>query len=156
LSYTLRPGDLLFIRGDSLPDRVIESVTHSPYSHVAGFVKENELIEAQGLRRTGYQALDFYTAPDIYTCDVLTDDQRRRIVQYVTEQVGTRYDWLLILWEGLHYLLHLTLPYHEHKRFICSTLWADAYRTVGIDLCPWTRYPTPGDLARSFFLRKVN
>lgn len=41
-----RIADLIFVRGTGPISRAIEEIEHSPYSHVAGVVKENELIEA--------------------------------------------------------------------------------------------------------------
>jgi hypothetical protein len=154
---SIQPGDLILVRGIGWTDRVIESVTHSPYSHVAGLVKTNELIEAQAFRRVGYQALDYYAGgADVYTCDALTDAQRAQIVEYVKRAVGYRYDYLLLAVEAARYLLHVCLPYREPFRSrICSTLWSDAYRAAGVDLCPGIRYPSPGDIAQSKLLRKV-
>ncbi|GIM47050.1 hypothetical protein DNHGIG_25990 [Collibacillus ludicampi] len=155
-SFVIRPGDLIFVGGSDLLGRIIEEVTDSPYCHVAGLVKENELIEAQGFRKTGYQGLDYYAGrADVYTCDSLTNEQIKEIVEYVTDFVGTRYDYLLLAWEWARYKLHRVWPYKETKTRICSTLWADAYREAGVDLCPGIIYPTPGDLAKSSLLRKV-
>lgn len=152
---TLRPADLICVRGNSLIDKGIEIVSHSLYSHVAGIIHDGELIESQGLRRTGYEPLSAYTDYDVYTCDTLTDDQRAAIVQWVCTQIGTPYDYELIGWEWLHLTLHFDLPYHEHGKFDCSTLWSDAYKSVGVDLCPNVEYASPGDIANSKMLRKI-
>ncbi|UOF88862.1 hypothetical protein LSG31_13020 [Fodinisporobacter ferrooxydans] len=152
----LRPGDLVFVRGTTWFEKAIEDITSSQYSHVAGIVKENELIEAQGFRKTGYQGLDcYYGQSDIFTCAGLSDEQRQAIIECVLSEVGTRYDYILILWEAVRYLLHKVFPYKETKRRICSTLWADAYKAAGIDLCPGIRYPSPEDLAQSKLLKKI-
>lgn len=153
----MKRGDLIFVRGDSWIDHEIESISHSPYSHCAGFIGNNELVEAQGFRRTGFQSPSVYKGEsDIFTCDTLTDEQRAEIVKYVTAQVGGFYDYLLIGWEALRYIFHWMIPFAEpfHSR-ICSTLWSDAYRKVGVDLCPGIKLPTPGDLASSKLLRKI-
>jgi uncharacterized protein YycO len=153
----LKPADLIFVRGDGLIDRIIESVTHSPYSHVAGVVKPNELVEAQGGRRTGYAALDFYAgAADIYTCDIMTDEQRKMAVEFVIREVGTRYAYGEIAWEFVHYVFHLDLPMKDSlSKFDCSQLWFDAYKTAGINLRPDLQFVAPADLAQSPLLRKV-
>jgi uncharacterized protein YycO len=152
----MKTADLLLVHGTSFVDRVIEVVSRSKYSHVAGIVKENELIESLGFRKTGYQGIDTYRGhSDLFTCDILTDDQRKQIVQFAVKQVGTRYDYFLIAWEAEHFLLGVDVPFHEHGRFDCSTLWADAYRSVDVDLCPGIPFPTPGDLAKSKLMRKV-
>ncbi len=157
LDFTIKPADLILVRGDGLIDKAIEEISHSPYSHVAGLVKPNELIEAQAFRRTGYQGLDYYHGvSDVFTCDSLTDEQRNQIVAFVMKEVGTEYDYLLIPWEFEHYVFHVDLPFAEDDaRHDCSTLWSDAYRSVGVDLCPGVKYPTPGDLGTSMRLRKL-
>jgi hypothetical protein len=153
----IRPADLILVRGEDLIGNTIELITHSPYSHVAGVVKPNELIEAQAFRRTGYQGLDYYDGcADVYTCDELTDEQRAQIVAGVTKYVGRHYSYLLLGWELLRYMFGFMLaPAKDWQPIICSTLWAEAYRAAGVDLCPGVRYPTPGDVAQSGLLRKV-
>lgn len=153
----LNQGDLIFVRGSKWINKEIESITHSPYYHVAGIVKENEVIEAQGFRKTGYQGLDFYSGhTDLYKCDSLTNEQRQKIVDYVISEAGSHYDYLLIVWEAIYHLFHWVLPYKEGNKRICSTLWANAYLAAGVNLCPGIRYPTPGDLAKSPLLRKID
>jgi len=153
----IKTSDLILVRGDGLLGNTIEVVTHSLYSHVAGLAKPNELIEAQGFRKTGYQGLDYYAgSTDVYTCDELTDEQRMLIVDNVENYIGRRYSYLLIVWEFLRYTVGLSLaPSKDWQPVICSTLWVNVYRAVGIDLCPGIRFPTPGDIANSQLLRKV-
>jgi len=152
----MRAGDLILVRGNDLLDRAIERVEHSPYSHVAGYVGDGLIIQAEGFRRTDYGALSFYGGQGVFTCPGLTDEQRRRIVAYVEAQVGTHYDYLCLAWELARYALHLALPrWVERERFLCSTLWADAYLSAGVDLCPGVWFPSPADLAQSPLLEQV-
>lgn len=153
----IKLSDIILVRGTGLIDESIEHITHSPYSHATGLVKPNELIEAQGFRKTGYQGLDFYRGQsDVFTFDALTDEARQRIVDRVMQKVGTGYDYVLIGWELSHFILHLDLPYKEgESRHDCSMLWVDAYRSEGYDPCPGIEYPTPGDLGNSALFRKV-
>ncbi|SPF52853.1 conserved hypothetical protein [Candidatus Desulfosporosinus infrequens] len=153
----IKLGDLIFEKGTDFISDAIEDISRSAYSHTAGLVKEHELIEANGFKKIGYQALDYYAGRiDVYTCNDLTDEQRKAIVDYVIKEVGGHYDYVLFAWEFIRYMFHCMLPYQEGKTVrICSTLWADAYRQVGMDLCPGVKYPSPGDLAISKLLRKV-
>lgn len=152
----IKPADLILVKGRDCLSYVIEDVEKSPYSHAAGVVKENELIEAQGFKRIGYQGIDYYDGQyDVFTCDLLTDEQRKEIAEYAKKQVGKRYDYLLLIWEFIRYEFGLMLPYRNTQSVICSELWSDAYQSVGIDLCPGIRYPSPADLAESKLLRKV-
>jgi uncharacterized protein YycO len=153
----LKPADLIFVRSDGPIDRIIESITHSPYCHVAGVVKPNELIEAQALRKTGYAALDYYAgAADVYTCDIMTDEQRKKAVEFVIREIGTRYAYGEIAWEFVHFVFHLDLPMKDSlSQFDCSQLWFDAYKAAGINLRPDLTFVAPADLAQSPLLRKV-
>lgn len=39
------PGDLILVRGTSLISIAIQEITDSPYSHVAGCVRKNDVLE---------------------------------------------------------------------------------------------------------------
>lgn len=152
----VRNADLVLVRGATTIPVAIERITHSPYSHVAGITKPNTLVEAQAFHRTGEQRLLTYKGcADIYRCPMLTDVQRRHIVAYVEREIGTRYDYALIAWELLRYALNVVLPYIETESYICSTLWADAYKSAGVDLCPGVKYASPADIAHSKLLVNV-
>ncbi len=150
-------GDLILVKGRGLISDVIEDVEQSPYSHTAGYVGPNEVMEAQGFEPTGYATLDKYRGmADVFRCNTATPKQKAKILAYVHSQAGGHYDYLLLLWELIRYKLHILLPYKEPSRAkICSGLWAAAYRKAGIDLCPGIKYPSPADLANSRLLVKV-
>lgn len=154
----IKKADLILVRGRGWISEEIEEITKSPYSHVAGVVKPNELVEANGLRLPGiiYAALDYYTGrADVFTCDILTDEQCEQIAKLAIQEVGDSYDYPLLLWQFFRYRFGWRLPYKEGKARECSVLWARLYRKVGIDLCPDIEYPSPADLAQSRLLRKV-
>ncbi len=152
----LQVADLIFIRGTRWLDFPVKLVTQSQYTHVAGYVGEHQLIEAQSFRNTGYLPSAAYAgAADVFRYPRLTSSQAARIVRFARHEVGSHYDYLLLGWEFFRLSLGIVLPYMKNKRRICSTLWADAFTSAGIALCPTLRYPTPGDLTRSGLLRKV-
>lgn len=152
----LHPADLIFVRGTRWLDFPVKLVTQSQYTHVAGYVGDGLLIEAQGLRSTGHAPLSQYEdAADVFRVQRLTRDQTLRIVAHVTKEIGGEYDYLLLGWEAVRLVFGILLPYVRNKRRICSTLWADAYKSAGVNLCPDVSYPTPSDLVRSPHLRKI-
>jgi hypothetical protein len=156
MSREIRPGDIILVRGSTWMDKVVKTITRSHYSHVAGVVRSEEVIDIQPFTQTGYRKLDsFYGQADVFTCDVLTEDQRKKIVNYVNKEVGTSYNNWLIVWQGCRYLLNLQWPYKTDKGNLCSTLWTDAYREAGVELCPDVVFPSPRDLADSKLLQKV-
>lgn len=151
----MRPGDLIFVKGTSFIDREIENISRSPYSHVAGVIEGTTLIEAQGFTKTRYQTLDFYAGKyDVFTCDEATDAERAQIVRYVTSKLGTHYAYLLVGWELVRYTTGLILPVPMTHEVICSTLWTQAYKSVGIQLSK-SLVPSPEDLRESSKLRKL-
>ena len=150
----IKPADLILVRGIDWISRTIEDVEKSPYSHVAIVVKENELIEAQGFRPTGYAGLDIYRGiADVYTCDEATDEQRQQIVNYLVKEVGTHYCYPLLLWELIRYETGILLPYDPGPSRICSYLATDAYTKAGLDLWSGIRFPSPADVPN--VLRKI-
>lgn len=152
----VQSADLVFIRGNRWLDLPVQMVTQSTYTHVAGCCGLGIIIEAQGLRNTGLEALSSYKgALDVYRYPYLTFEQRQEIVAFASEEIGGKYDYLLLGWEALRCIVGVILPYYKNKRRICSTLWADAYKSAGIDLCPNYKYPTPSDLVKSTRLMKV-
>lgn len=156
----IKPADLILVRGTGIISEAIEDVEHSPYSHVAGvasLIIGTELIEAEGFRRTGYQALSHYAGhADVFRCDSLTIYDRKKIRELAEREVGGHYDYALLFIELIRYWFGVILPYREPpKARICSVLWAGIYREAGIDLCPGIRYPSPADVAQSKLLRKV-
>lgn len=151
-----KPGDIVLVRGVGGISEVIEDITNSPYSHTAGIIQGTEIIEAQGLRKTGYNDISVYKGTaDVYRCSLLNSDRRKRLIELAKFEVGSHYDYLLLFWELIRYKLHISLPYDEGNSRVCSTLWAGLYKEVGVDLCPGIKYPSPGDLARSKLLEKV-
>lgn len=153
----LQIGDIVLIKGKNSLSRVIEEIEDSVYSHAAGIVKENEIIEVVLFEKTSYESLDSYKGyADIFTCDSLNNEQRDGIVKYAENHLGSYYDLPLLLWEFIRYAAHIILPYKQiFQSYICSTLWAEAYRSVGIDLCPNIKYPSPKDLSESKLLTKI-
>lgn len=145
----IKPGDIVAVKGTGWISEEIESITHSIYSHIAVVIKDNEIIEAEGFRKTGYNGLDAYQGmADIYTCDQATDEQRQGIVDYLKKQVGGHYSYLLLVWEYVRYKTGILLPYDPGPNRICSYLAADAYRKNVLNLWPGIRFPSPGDVPK--------
>ena len=153
----IKPADLILVRGTGWISGAIEDVEHSPYSHVAGAINNFELIEAEGLEKTGYVLVRKYAGQaDVFRCESLTTDQRANILHTAKWSVGQRYDYFLLVVEWIRYWFGVIVPYREPPNMrICSTLWAGIYQGQGIDLCPGIRYPTPADVSQSKLLRKV-
>lgn len=152
----IQPGDILLISGNTLVDKIIKLVTRSPYSHVVGVVNPNQVVEILPLSTARFKKIQDYTGrADVFTCERLSNDDRRKIISFVMGKIGASYDYDLIIWEASRYLFNWVWPYDNKDSSLCSTLWSEAYRKAGIDLCPDVKFPVPGDLAKSRYLHKV-
>lgn len=152
----IQPGDILLIRGNTLVDKIIKLVTRSPYSHAVGVVNQNQVVEILPFSTTRVKKIQDYTGcADVFTCERLSNDDRTKIVSYVNGKIGTSYDYSLIIWEASRCFFNWVWPYETRDSSICSTLWSEAYRKAGIELCPDVKFPVPGDLAKSRYLHKV-
>jgi hypothetical protein len=152
----IKPGDILFVWGTSFVDRGIELVTHGP-SHVAMFVNENTVCEAQGGRTVGETALSFYDSDtiEVWRDMTLTDDDRQSMLTFAKQLYGTPYDYALLPLAGLSAEFGISDAwYHENGRFICSTFVANVAEHVGRH---WARgvNPVPVDLQTSGELTKI-
>ena len=145
----MRPGDLIIVRGHNLFDRAVEDLEKSPYSHVAGIVNDTQLIQVEDFKLTSYGPISQYVGQDIYTWpDWVTDDQRMGMVAWANNHVGSHYANGILIWELIRYTTHIMLPWWVAKNhYICSEYWASAAISVGVDLWPGIKYPSPVDMA---------
>lgn len=145
---TLQPGDIVLVHGAGPISVSIEAITRSMFSHVAlvADAASKQLIEAQWGRTVGYQPLDYYAGHTIITrVPNLTLTQRAGIVEYAHSKFGTPYDYFALVAEFERYVFHRPLTPEEHGRLICSSLVADAYRSIGVMLSD-ERIASPGDI----------
>lgn len=150
------PGDVLLVHGTGPISRTIEAFEDNQYSHSALFVGPNLLYEANDFRRVGPQDPQVYAGhSDLYRCDILSRQDRKRIVNVAKSFEGRTYDYGLLAIEAIRYLFGVFLPWREHGKLICSTYISDSYRESAIDLCHEIKYPTPADLSQSRLLRRV-
>ena len=128
----IQAGDVLFVWGDGWIEKGIEFITHGA-CHVAVFVSENKLYEAQGGRALGECDLSFYLEnPKIKRLEVWTDptwtDEERTKVPDVAEQFkGIAYDYPVILAEIPHFEFGMNIDwYNNHGKLDCSE-FAEAF-----------------------------
>lgn len=140
----IQPGDLLFVWGHGLIAGAIEHITHGP-SHVALFIDENTICEAQGGRLVGEQDLSFYLDSgarlEVWSDPTLTDLERTRMVAYAKQMYGTHYDYWLILLEALHFETGMKIDwYKNNQHLICSLFGYIVAKRVGHI---WSQDPNP-------------
>jgi len=155
----IQPYDILLYKGTSIIAKLIESVTHSQYSHCAISLNEDfHLAEAldKGIMITHLQ--DLPSGYDIYRYkEELTPEQIDKLHEFILLKISTKYNYEEIFAELLHKELGLHIPVVKNK-LICSQFAYMAYLYAGIDLLPEFKdiIVSPADLSMSELLVKVS
>ena len=159
LSFSLRPGDIILVEGNSRVSSVIKYLTQSTWSHammyvgpVPGkFTPEGEphvLVEANLGIGVETSPLSRYRDAHVRVCRPIgiSVRDRARVVAYVLERVGLEYDVKNIT-DMLRFLVPLPIPTRWRRRMlsmgsgqptrtICSTLIAQAFESVRYPILP--------------------
>lgn len=148
--------DILAVKGSSLVSPIIRDLTKSPYSHIALVLSSNQIAETDCF--TTEHTTNLHYSPDqydVYRYLPLTDEQGKKILEYITAHMGEAYDYLQVITTGLHVLLHFPIidtPGHSD----CSGIVDRAFYSAGIDLGDHgVGNLTPGDEAGSALLTKI-
>src|SRR5690606_29362199 len=158
----IEPGDVLLVDGNSRISSAIKYLTQSTWSHsclymgsVDKSVDMPSLVEADLQEGVTLVPLRKYARYNLRICRPvgLNDDERRRVLNFVEERLGHRYD-LKNIFDLMRYLVQnpaippryrrqlITLGSGEPTRAICSTLIAAALQSIQ---CPIPPRPYLGD-----------
>jgi uncharacterized protein YycO len=121
----LQTGDIIFVGGNQLIDEIIRFFDHGDYNHVAMFVSDTEILEAQ--YNTKVHVVDnFYDGPDYKTIIIpmnLTDEQKEKLGKLKDKYIGEGYDYGDIFIKFLRLEFGINLERFENpKEQICSEL----------------------------------
>ncbi|RNB72190.1 hypothetical protein [Brevibacillus panacihumi] len=154
----LKRFDLLFVRGSSPLARLIQWVTRSPYSHVAIVLDELHVAETDWrfpLQRNhnNYPPWQY----DVYRYrGELTAAQAAVMTEFIHAHIGTPYDFLQTVTNGLYLLTGLPIR-DAPNRMNCSETVDRMFSSAGISLTTLdVGKVTPADLVRSSNLQKVS
>jgi hypothetical protein len=100
----------------------------------------------------------------VLRCETLTEGQRRLIIKYILNRVGTPYDYKLFIGLALNTVLKKLHVYRVKTHWdspskdICIELVIDAYRSIGIELLPDIKDEdiVPCDVLKSSKLKEVS
>jgi len=160
LRKTLQPCDILLIEGNSRLSAIIKYLTQSTWSHAALYVgdgvelcitigEQKVLIEAEA--RTGITAgvLSKYAVFNTRICRPmgLSDDERRKVIDYVVKRIGTPYDSRQIIDLARYLFPYPPVPVALRRRLlaigsgdptraICSTLIGEAFTAIHYPILP--------------------
>jgi hypothetical protein len=174
LRQTLRPADVLLVEGNQKIATAIKYLTQSTWSHAAIYVgavpgaagsseEPLSLIEANLGEGVVAVPLSKYASFNTRVCRPvgLSETDQQRVVRFVLERVGYRYDTRNIV-DLVRYLFPtppvpvrwrrrmLALGSGEPTRAICSTLIAQAFQSVRYPILP--RVERTGDYGQGEIL----
>jgi uncharacterized protein YycO len=122
---TVRRGDLVFVQGKGIIARIIRFFDRGTFSHVAIVLDDCRVIEADVDTKVAVRRFDANEYNVIEVCDLgLTLKQRREVMYEALAMVGTRYDYIQLLWYGLRKMFGLKgrNRFNNPKYVICSEL----------------------------------
>jgi len=152
----IEPGDVLLVDGNSRISSAIKYLTQSTWSHsclymgsVDKSVDMPSLVEADLRDGVTLVPLQKYTGYNLRICRPvgLSDDERKRVLDFVEDRLGYRYD-LKNIFDLMRYLVQnpaippryrrqlITLGSGEPTRAICSTLIAAAFQSINYPILP--------------------
>ncbi len=186
LLANLQPADVLLIEGNTRVSVAIKYLTQSTWSHAAMYVGDalpsstpwqlpQVLVEADLKEGVRAVTLAHYAQMHTRICRPvgLSDEDRKRVVDYVIARIGEQYDLKHIL-DLVRYLLPtipiptrfrrrlLALGSGDPTRAICSTLIAQAFQSLPYPILPeirrtWSDNPMHADCyAELYHIRNVS
>ncbi len=153
---TLQSGDVLLVDGNSKISTAIKYLTQSTWSHACLFVgaagsdpEVPSLIEADLTDGVILVPLSKFKDFNLRICRPvgLHETERRKVVSFIEERLGYRYDLKNIL-DLMRYLIQnpavpvryrrkmITLGSGEPTKAICSTLIAQAFQSIQYPILP--------------------
>lgn len=146
------PCDVILVRGNMRISRVIQTLTHSPYSHSAFYRGEGEIIEADP-KGILINQIDKYLHLDIRICRpvMLTTKGKRTVVEHIEEMLKKqpKYDVTNIEKLLFKYIyakfrpdlkVYLGGSTRFEKYYICSGLIAHGFHKARYPIVPVLRF----------------
>ncbi|MGL4489615.1 MAG: lipo-like protein [Rhizobiaceae bacterium] len=178
LMRTLQPGDVLLIEGNQHLSNAIKYLTQSTWSHAAIFVGDALPVSSDGTPRP--QLIEVLLGDGCIAAPIakyetfntricrpvgLSDEDRKRLVQFCIDRLHTKYD-MRNVFDLARYLLAtppvpvawrrrmIALGSGEPTRAICSTLIAEAFQSVKYPILPEVTLAPGRKAARSDYARR--
>lgn len=180
LCRTLQPGDILLVEGNRIVSGSIKYLTQSTWSHAAFYVGDSlplpkgeterpRLIEVELAEGCIATPLSKYQNYNTRICRAvgLSDEDRQKVVDYMTSKIGLTYDLKNII-DLLRYFLPtppvptswrrrmIAFGSGEPTKAICSSLIAQAYQSIDYPILPEiTLAPGRSHAASAFSRREI-
>lgn len=146
---TLRPGDILLVEGNQRFSLFIKYLTQSNWSHVALYIGNGRLVEAdlvEGVRDIPVEEYSNYHTRICRPVNLIKRDLDS-VIKFCMDRMGLKYD-LKNVFDLARYLIPLPLIPNKYKRdilelgagdptkVICSSLIAEAFHQVKYPIIP--------------------
>lgn len=128
----MQTGDVVFVRDKGLLNDLITSVDKGQFDHVALFVSETEIIEANYDIKV---EIDKFSYPNYEIISLnLNEEQQAKVLELSKKYIGKKYDFMEILDIFLRKEFNLTFleKLNNESEVICSELVADILEGIGI------------------------
>lgn len=134
----MKPGDIVFVRGNSPISNIVTWVDGGPFSHVAVAVGNNQIIEAQYFTKVRIAEMS-YKDYKVFPMN-FSHEQQDKIIHKSIELVGRWYDYQQIAWYFLESIFEWNTKniWNSKNNLICSELVDILLREVGIITHPGT------------------
>lgn len=149
----LEVGDIIFYKSNSFIGKVITKLTDSEYSHVAMYVGDNQIVEADRFiksRKTELNVVDKRLIKVMRVNGGLDEQRRMLLLASLPHVLGKSYDYVRIGYLFIKLLLNMDTKniVNDLNTFFCSELVDYLYLLIGIDLVPHveSHVVTPHDL----------
>ncbi|MCY9056039.1 hypothetical protein MOE90_20555 [Bacillus spizizenii] len=131
----VKKGDIIFVQGKGVVSRIIRVFDKGKFSHVAIAMSESQVIEADVDTKVAVRPLsmDKYRMVEIVDLE-LTLKQREEVVKSALKMVGTKYDYIQLLWYALRKIFGFRgrNRLNNPKYVICSEMVFRALNEAGI------------------------
>lgn len=167
----MKPGDILLFKAEKDPvSKIIAWGTNSKYSHVAVCVSPLMALVIEAMVWHGIRAIDIRKVDpsrfDVYRIKENHTYDLDKAISYLVGALGSKYDYLGVLWLGILKLLAKAgIPlktkannWQKDRDYFCSELTYEAFTSAGLDIVPEVAeadITSPGDIAGSEVLRLI-
>lgn len=124
----MKSGDVVFVRGNSSISSLIRLFDKGEFSHVAIYVSDKEVLEAQYFTKSSIVPFHFsdYEIVDLN----LTNEQRKQISEIAPSLTGKQYDYVQIL-QYIIRKIFKEFKWNNPNNMICSEIVDILLYTVG-------------------------
>lgn len=131
----MNTGNIVFVQGKGIISKLIRCIDKGEYSHVAIAVDYDYVIEADVDTKVACRFFNPDKYSKITVMDLgLSEEEAMRVVEEALALVGTRYDYLQLVWYGLRKIFNLKgrNRLNNPKNVICSELVFIVLSKLGI------------------------